>query len=748
MIDYESLFNLHLGDLRAAVEAWDKQIRILQSMDTEYTDRVFRPFDKAGWSSTDFTSTVARMRVAGVNKEFNDAVREAQGIRGILCDTHDKLRQHKEELHRIVEEDARKSGLAVGTNSGGYVKVTPRQDAATDPDIHDEGERDKAVADQQAGIDDVVARIEKVLRDATDTEESAAAALRRNLGKKSEGFNDKVSTSLAADETARGKRASHLLKKLDSQDGLSQSELKELERLMDEGKHSEKFSQKVLKDLGPEGTLKLADKLDQIQHAKSDYDKGERNSYASLERDLADNIGTANQDEAFSEQWRKDMRELGAEPVDGNRLPSADRPPLGYQALSNLLKHGSDYPPHMMTGLTDDMIEAEKKDPNLWDSSRHLTRGMEDKVPVPKVKDPVDDMLGIMSRDDPHTATQYLDPESETGKGHLQYLLKERDWPNVNDDITSTGEDHHTEETEAPNNRRGFGDALRAATTGDEPSVKVIDPDGKHTAAQARIMRDVINNFDGGPNHEEVTENLRQPLAKALAGYTGDTHEILTNDNDEFSRQEQIRDKHGKFHGDGLFSNAEGSHVSPDRGSLIRFMRGLSEEPDAYGTIRKAETAHIAEQMDAVHGRTAHDIREPAERGASVLGTYDAIRDDTIRDKGDDANAKTDWDAKVLYHVIGAPVTPIKWAGDGAQRLVDMWTTDMANEAKGEMNDEVAAEIARRNLDAEREMQRHVADWADTKGPGADDDDINKLQRTMDGARYTQKQFANEQLGR
>ncbi|MFI9045468.1 hypothetical protein [Streptomyces sp. NPDC053427] len=206
-ISYASLLHLDLSGLLDAVEAWDSQIRILQTMDSAYVHRVIRPFFKAGWSSMGFIATAAHMRVAGVNKEFGNAVREAQGIRGVLCDTHDRLKRYKDELHRIVEEDARHEGLVVNT-TGVDAEITPRQDAATDPDIHEEGGKAKAIAEQQSKIDEFAARIEKVLRDATDTDRAAAAALRRNLGRKPKGFNDKVSNALEADESERRKRTS------------------------------------------------------------------------------------------------------------------------------------------------------------------------------------------------------------------------------------------------------------------------------------------------------------------------------------------------------------------------------------------------------------------------------------------------------------------------------------------------------------------------------------------------------------
>ncbi|WP_338674311.1 hypothetical protein V1460_15540 [Streptomyces sp. SCSIO 30461] len=51
----------------------------------------------------------------------------------------------------------------------------------------------------------------------------------------------------------------------------------------------------------------------------------------------------------------------------------------------------------MTTGLTDDIIAAEKDDPEIWDEYQNIGPG--DDPEAMGIVDPVDNMLGIMRKD-------------------------------------------------------------------------------------------------------------------------------------------------------------------------------------------------------------------------------------------------------------------------------------------------------------------------------------------------------------
>jgi len=718
-IAYEQLYHLDVASLKAAADRWSDVIRRYRQWGEGFGDGVVKPFDQAGWTSIDGTAVLARAQVAAAEKEFGDAVTEAKGIRAVLEDAYEELHKYKADLHEL-DAAAKRNGVRI--SGTGEVSLI-------DPDEDGDQRRGPAGVIPSRNEETILlwqTRIALILTAAANADQSAAIALKRNTGKGGdEGFNDKTVKSVDQDEA---QRASKLLKKYEHGEKLSPAELQELDRLMSHNQKDPEFSRMVIDDLGPEGTLRLAQDLEQERAG----DGPNKDKYSNIQHALANNIATANRDKEFSDQWRKDMRALGVERTgdDGSQ-------PYGYQTLATLLKHGdtAGYPPRLTTGLTDDIIAAEKKHPDLWNEYDQANAGA-DVDPV-AVMDPVDDMLGIMSHD-PDTATAYLDPGDDGGNKRLEYLLNERDWPDLEVREVVRGQEPtgNIDHIDASNTRVGLGSVLEAATTGEEAGPP-------HTAGQARIMRDTVELMDTEPGHEEIEPNLRQPLANCLADYTNDTHEILSGVQGSYTHEAP------QAHGKGLFGDADDAHMAPDSDKLIRMMRGISEDPEAYGTMHKAETAYIAKQMEDEGGNTADSVRDPVRKGGSALGAYDAVREDVIYDKRDSANAQEDWKAKTIYHVAGTPVTMVPGIGDAAQRILDAWTYDVSNEEKGYNNDAAAAEVADRSLKSQREMQFLVDEWANGPGmPGMDDPSVNDLQFDMRNDHTTGEKLANDAIGR
>ncbi|WP_369359054.1 hypothetical protein [Streptomyces sp. cg2] len=683
MITYEQLYNVNVDSLAWAVDQWDTLISRLKAMDEACADEVVKPFEKAGWTSSDMTSVVAQARVAAVNQEFGDALQEAKGIRGVLSNAHDTLKKHKDDLHQLADEDAKKAGLVVSPKG----EITPREDCSQNEGLRHDPDGQQAIAQQQRNIEALQARIEKVLNDAAETDREAATALRHDIGTGDNDFNGKAVTSIAADESLR---ATSLLNKLDTDGELSQHDLNELERVMDHNQHDPEFNRMMLNRLGPKKTLELADKLDQI-HSDQEMYEGHRKQYATIQRSLANGIGAANQDKEFSDKWRADMRALGTAPVDndGDTVHA-----LGYQALAGLLKHGdgSGYPPHMTTGLTDDIIAAEREHPGIWDEHDQVTKGTG--VDPVAVKDPVDDMLGVMSKD-PDTATRYLDPAHDGGKDRLDYLLKKRDWPDLEvAETTGRGDQLDTEHIDATNSCAGLGNVLEAATTGAQPGREHITYDG-HTEGQARIMQETIKRLDSDNHGDEIPKNMQQPLARALSDYTEDTHNIIAGGYKKYGNTET--GTADAWHKDG----EDKYHIGAREESVLRVLRGVSSDPKAYAQIYEAERIYSADQMSRAGtdpGTAGANWQTPARDAGNVLGAYNAIGADVILDERDNKKQWADDTAKYVYHGAGIPLTAIPVIGDTTQRLVDQSTYDWSKDVKATADSQARGDTSR--LDA------------------------------------------------
>ena len=684
MIAYEQLYHLDTDGIQGAVDQWTEFIRRYDAMDKAYDEQVVKNFDAAGWTSIDGTSMFARAQVAAANKEFSDAVTEAKGIRAVLDDAHDELKKYKDELHALKEEAAKEGVLISGTGQVTLKDPDPEGDKPIDvggPFVPDS----MKPTSNQMRVEAWEARIKVILVKATDADLSATIALKRNTGKGGkEGFNDRTVKSVDQDEA---QRSAKLLEKYERGDKLSPSELKELERVMSHNEKDPQFSRMLLNDLGPEATLRLHEDLEKERAG----DGANKEKYTSIQNSLANSIGAANQDKKFSDKWREDMRELGTKRPEDD--PSK---PYGYQSLTALLKHGDtgDYPPRMTMGLTDDIIGAERKNPGIWNEFDQANAGA-DVDPV-DVKDPVDDMLDVMSGD-PDTATKYLDPGENGGNDRMQYLLDKRDWPDlevreVTRGMEPTGQTDHIE---AKNSRVGLANAIEAATTGDQPGSHRTDYEKGHREEEARVMQETIarldNHGDGGG--DKIPENMQKPLARALGDYTADTHAIIAGSEDGY----RDPDGHSK-----VIGKDEDAHIANPERSVIRVMRGISDDPEAFAHLYQNERDYSAQQMGSAPvngGEGNENHRVPAVDTGNVLGAYNAIGSDAYLDEKDEKKQWVDDVGKGRYHGPGLVLGQVPVLGDPALRMLDMavydWSKDVKLEAEATADQQSAEEKAK-----------------------------------------------------
>ncbi|MFJ5952502.1 hypothetical protein [Streptomyces noursei] len=202
MVTYEQLYHLDLDRLNSAIEAWDTQIRHLESLNEAFTRDVSKTFEQAGWRSLDVTSITASSQVQEADEELTDAVTEAKGVRDILRDAHARLKKHKADLHKVADVDAPDRGLVV--SSTGHVEA--RDDITGGLPNQDDPDNEAIRKLQKEKIEDFAGRIKQILDDADETDEFASQALHSNTsGKPEEGFKGKVYTSISSYKKASTK---------------------------------------------------------------------------------------------------------------------------------------------------------------------------------------------------------------------------------------------------------------------------------------------------------------------------------------------------------------------------------------------------------------------------------------------------------------------------------------------------------------------------------------------------------------
>lgn len=706
MPGYEDVLNANPDALSTAATQWRAMATRFHTMQTTMQQDVLGgtggdPGSGAWWTGN--TANLANAALLATKGQIVDAQTEANAMASLLDEAHTDFAAAQKQVRDAVDGAVKAGYKVTGTGTAVFDESTlspaDRQALAHDPEsrqaIQETGDKwTKAISDGVQAATRADQRIATALRGAS----KAGNPLDTTFNGKAVGGGDAGDAQRAYD------LATHL-------DDLTPDQLAQLQGMLkDKGDHPA-FSQALLDKLGPDGTINLAKKLESPSDAK-------KAAYTDLQGGLTHALASATQDTDtdFYHRWREGMKNAGYK----NYGPNTD-PVYGYQILTTLMTKGdAKYSAPMLAGLADDITETEKKHPDAWSyKASHSGEALG--------ADPLDNVLSVMGRE-PEAATAYLDPNA----GHLHYLLKDRKWPDGWVSAPYAG----VVKMPDPLSQSGLGAALEAATTGQPAGAPHT---GHHTEAQARIMHDTLTTLDEGQGGNKINANLRQPLANALADYTNDTHEIFNGRNSQYTD-----------HGSSVWTDAGGTvHMGVGEDSLVRVMRGLSDNPDAYATLHQAESAKIAQELSGMGPNPSqNDIQDVMNKGAAGLGVYDAIRADVAMGQRDDANLQADWKAKVAYHIVGAPLTPIPWVGDSAQRLVDAWAFDWDNQMKDHNNSVANAKISDTYLDANTEMTHLVSGWAKDRGMDPDSSMIHVVEDSSHDRRSTSATTAGHFLGR
>lgn len=495
MPTYHEIMTTDLAALTTAAERWEGMAGEFEKQETAYRRDVHGISMGTSW--TGLSADAATARFDATLKEFQYAQTEAKGIAALLRDAHDRF---VELRGRVVAArwDAVRAGMRV-SESG---VVTPSSDQPHTPAAP------HAAQPWQDGIN-------KAVRDVTDADTGvrvalAAVVIDSELLAGGRGFNGRALGDIEAYEA---EETEGYLQKLSGGGELTAAQLSELERSFRDNSEDEGFSRMVLDDLGPAGTLKLTNELNDRIHVQGGVGAG---TYSSIETGLANALATATKHTKsdWYRKWRTAMRHAGlahyATDAQGLHLDKA----VGYQSLVTLMQKGHGYAPAMVEDLTDDMIAAEKKHPGIWQVKGTYAGARGGWF----ANDPVDGMLGIMSRD-PAEAARYLHSDA-----HMKYLMKDRDW-NValNDEGVSKG-GHYVPRLDG-DDRAGFGAALQAGATGIDPG----DPGGGRVGDRGTndaVFKSALTYLaDSG---DDFPPSLRRPMANVLVNHGDAVHAAMS----------------------------------------------------------------------------------------------------------------------------------------------------------------------------------------------------------------------------
>jgi hypothetical protein len=564
--------------LEEAVTDWTTMIGDLDEL-KESADKGLRgAANKAAWTGQN--ATVSKEFVGKTAGEFADAHTQATSVRNILRDTLTELEGYKTKLNEAISRGEKKN-LTVITTAGGGFTVTMN--------IHpDRAAKGTTVPEHDA--QDVTAlrdEVQKILDDATASDDSAGKVLQALVDQSRLGFSDAsyANRDAAADAVKEADELAALARK--KPEDLTVEDFDRLNAGLKKYANDDLFAEEFARKLGPRGTLDFWTGLNDPHSA---YAVGSKrvDQYDDLQKNLSLTLANATQsDTAGMTEWKSGMVDLVDKPVGRN-----GGFPLGAQVMSNLMRWG-DYDDRFLVDYGDKLIDTEKK---FTGNGRHgawQRMGMDPLVNRTGTDSGWDPMTGYLKAlsNSPDAATEFFNgdfvtkdedhdfTEKKDGKdvkrslSNFDYLFEERDWPMDQDD---KGEDSIA-------GRNNLALALEAATTGHPAGELPTSDTPPHNAEQAKLMESLVASVSD--DNERVTDHgyMSDSLGQIASEYLPDINRAMTDDGDGDT--------------DRLFPVA-GTEAELDHRDVTRFLFTVGQNPEGYAAVEVGQKDYMARLME------------------------------------------------------------------------------------------------------------------------------------------------------
>ncbi|MFD7962951.1 hypothetical protein ACFV5J_19305 [Streptomyces zaomyceticus] len=611
-MDLDALRFADFSKLGTAAGDWEAMGKKLWELESDARENLGGKATKADWQGVN--ATVTKEFIGKTAKEFADAATQATSIANILKDTHGELVGYKEQLNTSLEQALSRNLTVVGTGDGGFtVTMNIHPDRAAKG--HDVPEH------SQADVDALRDQVQKILEQATESDNTAAQALTMLVGQTPYGFSDAAyyNRDRAAEAMKDAERIANLLKT--KGDDLTPEEFDRLNKDLAAYKDDRLFQEKLATTLGPRGVLDFwADLSD-----PSDGGGLQRSRLKEL-GDFQQNLslvlaGATQSDSPAMRTWENDMVKLGEE-----RVQTRGSQVYGYQLMSNLMRTG-DWDNRFLNDYGNALVETEKKmklPANYWNAGV---------PPMPKMnfigedfgRDPMTGFMTALATS-PNAATEFF--TATQPDDNAKYVLGDRQ---TFDDTPLNGKDGNSA-TDAT------GAALAAAATGmnpNDPTARQVDLTPEHRKVLDRSLEYLSGRGDDFPTE------IRDDMAKVLSRHSDVVHHSASSLSDDDQDPRQL-----------------------DRSQLLEVTKQISRDQDAYGMLNEAMNREI---LGDIHRDHPSDPKETLQRGGATIGFLEEARYQALKTDKEDPS----WEAKWLYHGFGGAANFIPVLGDAAQRGVD-----------------------------------------------------------------------------
>lgn len=707
MPSFEQLLNAKFGPLDTAVTQWTEMITKLTTLQTD-ANAMKSKADKSTWKGEN--ATVTKEFVTKTAKEFSDAVTEAESVRDLLKDANTLLKTAQSDLKAAYENPP--PGITIYPN--GVISHSVH------PDRRSKDSTENVATEAQFTA--LREKLEGILKRAAEADELCAWGLRALIKNHP---NDFGSTDLGGVADAKRMREEE---KQQAENGREAAKLyarwehlddKERDRLLqlaEGGKDSPAFAEQLMTNLSYRGR----DQQEAVLLLAGSLESGGRDGQLSsadarLYKALSGSLATATGPDSsigspggVTSAWTDKLISTAR---DGNGLSNRHPGHIGGGAaslkdLTDLMaadagdkaydpndekaspydkdKDDPRYSEAFLTEVGNTIREWETKNDDAYDGYMKNWQGTQE--------DPMKGLMNAMSRN-PSAATHYFDPNTTD---NLKYFLEDRKWPGGDVEFKMP------EETQRTSARTEFGAALEAAATGREPGSPLHGVPAHHDRAETAIFERIAAEYtdkDDQKNQSPVPVAMRTSMGNMIGDYASDVHQIL---------------------GKNMDGPTEFNNVTIERGDLTRLMRGVAEDPKAFGVMHQSQTAVIAEGLNRFpedsYRKEDPELRAWVKQSASVLGHLDGVRGDVIYDLGQAEKDANGWNKMMNYHTIGAPLTAIPIVGDAIQRSVDVGTAAYMNDLNAKVDAATRNDMVNHFENGENQMYAMMRRMATEKG--------------------------------
>ncbi|MGW6600324.1 DUF6571 family protein [Streptomyces sp. NPDC055036] len=584
-MDLDALRFGNFSQLDEAITDWQEMVKKLKVLQDDAKDNLKGKSDKANWVGVN--ATVTRAFIDKTTGEFADAHTQADTIAKILSDTRGELVSYRGQLNEAISRGVQKNLTVTDTGEGSFTVTM---------NIHpDRAAKGSTVPEHsQQDVDAFRDEIKGILDKATESDRTAAEALRLIVDQAKAGFSDAKYED--RDSAAKAIKEAEEMARIMEKDPhkVTNTELNQLNSTMAKYKNDPLFAEKFATVVGPKKTLEFyAGIADPYQGYGYGPARGEQAK--QLQKNLGITLGTATlSDSAKMEEWERQMVKLGPDHLG---IDDANDP-RGFAVMSNLMRFG-DYDDHFLNDYGDKLI-AYDKERNVEHMSpwiNHLNQGdLNYWGENDRGRDPMTGFLEALGHNpdastqffaQPENASPIVEKESQIND-HLKYLTKDRIW--LSDAPMMGGDD------KVVAGRDSLGHALEAATTGyayDATAASGKDPltpgNADHrTAATAGVMEQVafLYGSEAGPKMLHDQPELADSLGKMGAAYIDDIDYSLSGVGEH---AKDAGDFPAKYAGRADFGNQ----------GAINFLSVLGQNETSHGIVTAGQHIYTLSLLDA-----------------------------------------------------------------------------------------------------------------------------------------------------